>query len=462
MRSRFSRSPRPPAAARGFSLIELLVAMLIAVEILVAGALVFDFNNRMAQVQTQITDLQQSLRIAQTDMARLVRMAGRGGLPSELAPGAVFNPSDPIPALSGLALEVRSNVTSANHFVGRGTTVSPAAIDGTDILTIRGCLSTSVYQLNPLEFEWDPDDDGVANQASLVINKISVAGVRQPLKPLLDEINAYPSGPGIKGKLILVSPESRSVYGIAEITGVPTVGGSASDPDSLTFTTTLKLDTNSPLNPIDTDLVVPARRFPPKMTASYGCFLEEYRYYVYEKAGDALTPQFPRLARARFEPGTEEPYQGDSANFQLDLADGVFDLQVALGLDTDYPSTVASTPGSFGDDSDNIGVDDTVFEGPVGDSAQRAQDDWLFNDAADVPTDTQYTTHGGTTQAGLPVQVYFVRLSTWARTRRSDPRFVAPTYTPVEDETFNPTYWSTDAQQFRKRALTTIVDMRNI
>jgi prepilin-type N-terminal cleavage/methylation domain-containing protein len=459
------RSDRPApssAAERGFSLIELLVAMLIAVEILVAGAIAFDLNNRMAQVQTQITDVQQSLRIAQTDMARLVRMAGRGGLPSELAPGAVFNPADPVPSLNGLAIEIRSNVTNANHDISRGLlTPSPAAVDGTDILTIRGCLSTPLYQLNPLEFDWDPDGDDTANQASLVINKLSVAGVRQPLKPLLDEINAYPVGEPIKGKLILVSPESRSVYGIAEIVGVPAVGGLASDPDSLTFTLQLKLDTNSPLNPIDAG--VGARRFPTKMTASYGCFLEEYRYYVYETAGDTLTPQFPRLARARFEPGTEEPYQGDTSNFRLDLADGVFDLQVALGIDTDYKQgNAVGSPGSFGDDSDNVGIDDVIYEAASGD-AERAQDDWLFNAAADATTDWQYVTHDAAgTQAGVPAQVYFVRLTTWARTRRADPKYAAPVWTAIEDEAMNATYWTGDALQFRKRALTTIIDMRNI
>jgi hypothetical protein len=60
------------------------------------------------------------------------------------------------------------------------------------------------------------------------------------------------------------------------------------------------------------------------------------------------------------------------------------------------------------------------------------------------------------------VQVYFVRLSTWARTRRADPKFQAPTWTPLEDEALNPAYWTGDAIQFRKRALSTIVDMRNI
>ena len=72
---------RNPSSQAGFSLVELLIAMLIGVQILIAAAIAFDFNNKLAITQTQITDLQQSLRVAQHDMSRLVRMAGRGNLP---------------------------------------------------------------------------------------------------------------------------------------------------------------------------------------------------------------------------------------------------------------------------------------------------------------------------------------------------------------------------------------------
>ena len=74
----------PPASRQsGFSLIELLIGMLIALEILVVALTVFDVHNRMARLQLQITDMQQSLRVAQYDMVRTTRMAGRGGLPAD-------------------------------------------------------------------------------------------------------------------------------------------------------------------------------------------------------------------------------------------------------------------------------------------------------------------------------------------------------------------------------------------
>ena len=98
----------PTSRQSGFSLIELLIGMLIALEILVVALTVFDVHNRMARLQLQITDMQQSLRIAQYDLARLVRMAGRGGLPAAILPtaAAAFDPDDTPPVLGGLAIEV--------------------------------------------------------------------------------------------------------------------------------------------------------------------------------------------------------------------------------------------------------------------------------------------------------------------------------------------------------------------
>ena len=64
----------PDARSAGFTLIELALTMLIVVEILIGAGIAFDVHNRMARIQTQITDMQQSLRIAQYDMSRTMRM----------------------------------------------------------------------------------------------------------------------------------------------------------------------------------------------------------------------------------------------------------------------------------------------------------------------------------------------------------------------------------------------------
>jgi len=476
-----AHSPSVRRSQSGFSLLELVVSMFIAIEILVAAAVAFDVHNRVAQIQMQVTDMQQSLRVAQYDLTRLVRSAGRGGLPLGLDPDADFKPSDPIPALSGLALEVRNNVTGNARFVERITSpdpdANPRAIEGSDILTVRGCIGGTTYQVDPSTFNWDVDDNDVADDAAqLTIPKTSVAGVLQPLGPLVEDICTHESE-AIKGRFILTSPTSLQDYAVADITNLDVACGTA-DPDQVVLT--LDLNNSSTLNPIDPADGV--RRYPNNMTASLGCYLEEYRYYVREVEGDAVTPLRPRLTRARFEPGTEEAYLGDSQNLTLDLADGIFDLQVALGLDADFKASGYNSgqPGSFTDDADWIGDDDTIYEADPYAGQNMATDDWLYNDPDDLtadPTGLLFTTHECDPAAscgsnnGQPVQLYFVRVTTVGRTSRPDRTYQVPNFDTrvdgdwVEDHDYDVApalaYKTGDNAKYRRRILQTIVDMRN-
>ena len=76
LRSTFARRR---TRARGFSLIELLVVMVILGEIFLAVGILLDVNERTTRIQTQVADLQQALRVGQGDIERFVRIAGRGG-----------------------------------------------------------------------------------------------------------------------------------------------------------------------------------------------------------------------------------------------------------------------------------------------------------------------------------------------------------------------------------------------
>ena len=106
-------------------------------------------------------------------------------------------------------------------------------------------------------------------------------------------------------------------------------------------------------------------------------------------------------------PGTELGHDDDDANLTLDLADDIFDLQVALGFDTDYDSA-GSGVGSFDDDADALGVDDVFYEGTT-DNA-RATDDWLGNSSTDNPAAAQYRVNAAI--PARPVRLYYVRIST--------------------------------------------------
>ena len=103
------RRSRRPAPASGFSLVELIVvtAMMGFFALVFYG--VFNFNVEVGQVQSQISDMQQNLRVAQHDIRRFARMAGRGGLPTTV-------PGTPLP--TGVAISVQNNVPLGTRIGG--------------------------------------------------------------------------------------------------------------------------------------------------------------------------------------------------------------------------------------------------------------------------------------------------------------------------------------------------------
>src|SRR5712692_1269411 len=133
-------SPHPAAPLRtasrrgehGFTVLELTVSIIIMAQIVLVSLMVLDFNQKLARAQSQITDMQQSLRVAQYEMVRLTRMTGRGALHSIV-------PLRPPPL--GAAVEVRNNVGSANDQLAIGYAGTPMVVDGTDVLTVRGVFS---------------------------------------------------------------------------------------------------------------------------------------------------------------------------------------------------------------------------------------------------------------------------------------------------------------------------------
>ncbi|MFN7942569.1 MAG: hypothetical protein U0X73_13325 [Thermoanaerobaculia bacterium] len=462
---RTPNSPTPARGERGFSLIELVVASLIAVEILVAAGIMFDLHNRLARVQAQITDTQQSLRVGQYDMVRTLRMAGRGGLPARFLDTSVA-PN----AWRNVAVDVRNNVDDTNRAISLdGTLVDvPLAVAGSDILTVRGCITTTLYQTTQQSL------DG----GSLTISNPSPVGLRQSLTPIKNEIDAADLGsPDSQPMLAVVSPVSRSIYATVRVTDVDSSGVDADGNG------TMKVDLDRAANTL-------GNAVPAGMTVGLVCLVEEYRYYIredHEIPGDATTPIKTHLSRARMQPGTDKPYGAVADNLRLDIADDVIDLQVALGYDTDYPSTGTAIVGAFDDDLDNMGDDDVIFEDTT--DAGRATDDWLYNSTSDDPTRIQWTTHRyvnvGTGFANTgPVRLYHVRVSTVARTARPDPRYevqrigvpeggneyledndysVAPSnFWKTADPPSTPAAKFTDRRMHRIRLLRTEVQLRNV
>jgi type II secretory pathway pseudopilin PulG len=401
-----------PARQRqsGFSLAELLVSILVTSLVLLGTLALLNFSSQVSRVQGHVTDMQQSLRIAQYDVVRTVRMAGRGPLPAGNLP-------------NGFAVDVRNNVPEGETIGGAGT---PGVLAGTDVLTVRGVFDTPIYSVQPAaagSFQLDGAGGGT----------VTIQGretILQNLQPLRDVIAS-----GRPEALLLVSPESAGLYAVVELD--PGTSNTA-NPAQVTvgFRTTGGTHTAGygAFSPAGAGV------FPPNLTSvAFVGVLEEYRFYVRDVRGvapDGGPELVPKLSRARVYPGTNVPWADNLQSWQTDIADNILDVQVALGMDAPVNGCTVQ--------QDEVNCS-------IAESANGQNDDWLFNSDRDVAAGW----------AGLPL--HFVRLTTLARTDRRDLKYRAPVLVRLEDHDFAGSPLN-DAQErmFRRRVLQTVIDMRNL
>lgn len=423
MHRRHESLPAPTASAQaGFTLVELLVTLAITVLLMVAVLATFDFNGRIARVQTNVADMQQSLRISQDDLVRMVRMAGRGNLP----------PSDAThPYPEGIAFAVKEDAGGANLVAGDDST---RVLAGTDVLTIRGVFST-LYQANTAgALALDPAVGPTTG--TLVLSPNTPGGATQDLQPLKTLITTIPTNTKPEA-LLLVSANDDSVYAVVELRP-------ADSTVNADGTVTLHFTISGGTYTADFLKLSSGGGFPADFkSAAYAGLLEEHRYYVREEhavPGDLTSDLTPKLARGRFYPGTNTPWQAVASNARLDLADNILDLQVALGFDSSFG-------GAFADDADFIGQDDQLLE-----TADGKSDDWLLNASPD-------------TAVGATAALQYLRVTTLARADRRDHDYQAPLLPArVEDHAYGTSADANTAAQrmYRRRLTQTVIDLRNL
>jgi prepilin-type N-terminal cleavage/methylation domain-containing protein len=413
-------TPRRPPRQSGFTLIELLVAFAVFVGILVAVLLLFNFSYKLARDQTYVSDMQQSLRFGQQDLMRMVRMAGRGG----------FGRGDDLP--DGLAVAVESNV-AANTYIGADAT-TPAVVEGTDILTIRGLFNSPIYQVNPAAGEFIIDNPPSTGTIRLR-DPSPQTGAPQSLQPLVDAINADITEP-----ILLVSPLDDSIFAVVELDpdacAINAVDGSRTTDLTLAFNVVGKYSWLTP----------GGLGFPATLrSVAFVGILEEYRFYVRETfaiPGDTSSELVPRLSRAQFFPDSlDTPYANDDANLRVDLADNILDFQVALGIDTDETNDAEE------------------------DLANPDSDDWLYNDAGDDDTEARWDVVPASVPPRTP-DLYYIRLTTLARTDRPELTYISPAIDNLEDhvlnEPDNPSGTEMERRRYRRWLMRTVVDLRNL
>lgn len=428
------RTRRARSSQGGFTMLEALVSLLIAVGILVGVLTLFDRNSQITRTQTNVAQMQNALRVGQDHLTRYIRMAGRGGLPR-----------GPMPA--GLALAVRNDVPPAGdeRTIAIGDADSPLVLAGTDVLTVRGAISSSVYQVNPLGGGFHLDDVDAPTTGTLrVENPHTTTGVTQNLRPLIDAINDDPHA-----ALILVSPVDT--WAVVEVDPSTSVTD-----DEASVVVGFKVGALGGPEIRDKYLEL-SGGFPVTLrNVAHVALLEESRYYVREERaieGDDQSALVPRLVKARFYPNTELPHVSDP-EFGAEISDNILDLQFALGVDADGDGRIAEgvEPGAGGDV-------------PVG-AVSKAEDEWLFNVAADfdgngVPVEAAKWNPA----FGTPTLSY-VRVTTIARTDRPDLGYLAPLLGRSEDKDFDESphdiFNTVGERRFRRRQLQTVVDMRNL
>jgi prepilin-type N-terminal cleavage/methylation domain-containing protein len=428
-----SRAHRRPASAPtcvrrspadGFTLIELTITLFVLAVVLVGVLSLFDLAGNVSRVQVDIADMQQTLRSSQYDMVRLLRSAGRGNVPIQVAQPPLPAPAPQWSLPLGVAISVDNNVPE-DTFVDVPVNTR-RVLENTDVLTIRGVLSSPVYTVVQETFTveqnaLDPD----FGTGSFDVIDLARPGVPVPqnLAPLIDAIqNDRPEA------LIIVSPLDDSFHHVVELVPDNSVVTPARITVAFRFRDGSHTDAYWALSGGDWDA--------PLNDAAYMGILEEHRFYVEdvrENPADETSPPRPRLMSARVYPGTQTPWGDNPANWATTVGDNVYDLQIALGIETG-------------------GAD--PFE-PAEDGT--ANDEWLYNFAGDDDTENRW-------RFG---RLYYVRMTTSTFAERRDRLYRTPPGATIEDHVYlTPEPGTPNAlipdRSFRRRSLRTVVDLRNL
>ncbi|MGH9464388.1 MAG: hypothetical protein ACRD0X_01995, partial [Thermoanaerobaculia bacterium] len=299
---------------------------------------------------------------------------------------------------------------------------------------------------------------------TLVVGSRTPTGIPQSLEALKKAADD-----GVAEALVIVNAVNELTYAVVEFD--PNASNFTTYPDpfdiNAVFTVTIGFKTSggnaaefATLSPrgVLPDLASPAFR------PGFVGLLEEYRYYVREDT-DADDEPIHKFSRARVFPGTEVAYRDDDTFLEEDIADYIFDLQVALGFDSSF-SADGTSNGFFAFDNEvppATGNDDVIYEND--DDA----DDWLFNadGDADALTGLPWSPTGDppawTPEQPQPI-LYWARVTTLGRAARRDRGFAAPILDRLEDHIYDSDNYlnSLNGRAHRREILQSVIDLRNL
>ena len=448
-----TRTAPQRSSRRGYSLVELIVALLVTVFVIGGAYTLLQSGTDFATEQRGRIQMQESARGAFDVVAEFSRGAGFGGLPVDTSGREMPE---------GIALAVRNNVSSSKILLGSTAADVPDVADDTDVLIIRGSLDDqTIYRLSTdpeSSFVLDSVDD---TQGDLYVFQSLPSGQVQDLADLqktVEDAKGTAGKSAVPEALLVSSSFDPEVYCVLQL-----------DPDrsDVTDPTRLKLRVLMP-NKLTSRVanqyqsLCPNQVFPDIMyerlqQTTHGpgelfvlgtlTVLQERRFYL-RKTTDAenehpVLPPLPMLSSAKVLPGTELAYRDDVANLREDVATGLIDFQIELGFDTGNGGTWASGA--------------VMLEVPDGTLA----DDWLFNHPSDDATKAPWAARA----VGDPEPLFqYLRLRMVALTDQVDRRHLATDLSRVADHIYpaGHVYNQSPYTTLRRLELVTTLDVRNL
>ena len=451
--------------------------------------------------------MQQSQRVAHSELVRFARASGLGGVPVTAinipdawltAVDASSYDDNPVFPENGLAVSVLSNITGMTSIRGvvddSVTACAPADTDcvlpGSDVLIVRGVFTTPLFYFEPpIDVrEWLNDDGDLEDQAVTLRGKMRMAGkiiqdYPQDLEVLAETLESAKAG-SLGEAFILRDTVNPNAHIVMEYDHASTTTGDLKqikcpdvpagvDPNDVPLCMTFKLrledtddDPDDPYAALAAGSLIAGTPGPAhgtvRIPANIGSLglLEEYRFFIRMKwqdrpglLSDRLTPV---LSRARFLPGNVQ------AGPIVDIAENVVDLQIAVGVETDE---FGSGPG-FGQ----------ILEGTALDPAPADDDEILFNHPGDYNPATGVYAEPPDHSAWFDPDLgfHFLRINTLVESAEPERGYQAPLLGFIEDidrglaislpGTPEPTvnFNSEERRRYRRRWLQTVVELRNL
>lgn len=427
---------------RGFTLIELLVTLVIMGILILFVMDLFERTTRVSGTQAGLADLQQNQRVVQRELTKMIRTAGRGGLPHSQA-------THRLP--TGPAVSLRSNVAEDERLVPANSD-TPLLVAGTDVLTIRGVQGHLLHLegSDPTRYSLPEAADPLNTPGFVIVRRalpltprgFSAADLDeeacqanifcQPIEILADLVDDGPVGEAI----LLADSRDSSLVAVVNFTG-----GVVTEVDDIPTEVRINFDRTQ----VAYQALAPLTNI---ATVGLVGILEEWRYFVKKRVSPApentTVAWKPVFTKARFLPNSNTEWNADDANFNIEIAENVENFQVALGIDKNA----------------NFLIDENA-------NAASDSDEWLYDHPSDNTAVAQWNSlNPAVDPLGRLFKLRAVRVTTLSLSDYAEPFYADPVSPAIEDRLEMVPGQNADFEvvnrRVRRRQLQTIIKIRNL